>query len=180
MLDAAHPDDLGGQSAVEGLRSDPGEHGHGACPVRVVAGAAQSLHGAGDGAWSADLKNLIDLAHVDAQFHGRGGNQQSQGAAPERCFHLKALLLRQAAVVGAGKIRSAQLVDEVRELFGIGPALDEGDDAARALAMLINGSRQRLPNGVLFGRVRLSEGACDLKPHILAHFRCGQCHGVGG
>ena len=59
----------------------------------AVFGPAQALHGAGDGARAAYLEHLVDVSHVDAQFHGGSGAQKAQLAAAERLLYRQTLLL---------------------------------------------------------------------------------------
>ena len=67
-----------------------------------VAGAADSLQGAGDVAGRADLTDEIDRSHVDAQFQRGRRHHGRQTTFFQGRFDLLTHFQRHAAVMGAG------------------------------------------------------------------------------
>ena len=91
MLHPAPPGQFCRHAAPNALRRCTGEKIHHAHPSRIMPGAAQPLHGTGNGFRAADLKHLVDFSHINAQLHGRGGTQKAQASVTQRLLHLKTL-----------------------------------------------------------------------------------------
>ena len=103
-----------------------------------MPGPAKPLHGAGDGAGTADLQHLPDLAYVDAKLHGGGGAQKPQTAFPQGQFRLGTLFFGQTAVMHSGKVLAAYLVYIICQLLCVPPALHESDHTSCTLTILID------------------------------------------
>ena len=69
----------------------------------LVAGAPDALQSAGDRGWSLHLYHQIDCAHVDTEFQAAGGDDAPQPAGLQIVLDEGALVLADAAVVGAGQ-----------------------------------------------------------------------------
>ncbi len=64
---------LGSHAAEHAFRRGSGKQIHDAGTGGIVPGPAQPLQGTGDRAGTAHLQHLVDLPHVDSQFHGGSG-----------------------------------------------------------------------------------------------------------
>jgi hypothetical protein len=64
-----------------------------------VAGAADALHGYGDGAGAADLADEVDVADVDAEFQRGGGDEDFDLAVFEALLGVEAQGAGERAVV---------------------------------------------------------------------------------
>ena len=69
-----------------------------------VAGAANALQAAGDGAGGLDEEDEVDRPHVDAQLEGGGSDDAAEASVLEGVFDFGALLVGDAAVVGADEV----------------------------------------------------------------------------
>src|SRR5690606_3014699 len=67
--------------------------------VQAVVGAPDALDEAARPLWRADMDDEVDVAPVDAEVEGRGGDDGTQGARGHRLFHPAPLRCRQRAVV---------------------------------------------------------------------------------
>ena len=97
-LSGAHLADEGG--LLEEVVAGGGEEaafGDGSAPV---AGAADALHGDGDGAGGVDLADEVDVADVDAEFEGGGGDEDLDLAVFELLLGVEAEGAGEGAVVG--------------------------------------------------------------------------------
>ena len=65
-----------------------------------MAGAADALHGYGDGAGGADLADEVDVADVDAEFERGGGDEDFDFAVFEALLGVEAEDAGERAVVG--------------------------------------------------------------------------------
>ena len=84
--------------------------GDGSAPV---AGAADALHGYGDGAGGADLADEVDVADVDAEFERGGGDEDFDFAVFEALLGVEAEGAGERAVV-RGYVFGADAVRRVR------------------------------------------------------------------
>lgn len=130
---------------------------------------AQSLQSAGDGAGTPHLQHLVNLSHVNAQFHRRCGAQKPQPPLPQGRLRLLPLLLCQAPMVHPGEVLPAQKIHIVSQLFRIPPALHKGNDAAAVLTILVHQRRQLLPHRVPALPLRVRIGAQNLETHAFFH-----------
>ncbi len=93
--------------------------------VDRVAGAADTLHAAGNRGWGLDLDDEIDRAHVDAEFESGGGAEGFDLAGLELLLDNGPLVGGQGAMVGAGDGFAGQIVERTGEAFGYLAAVDE-------------------------------------------------------
>ena len=94
----AHLADEGG--LLEEVVAGGGEEaalGDGSAPV---AGAADALHGDGDGAGGGDLADEVDVADVDAEFERGGGDEDLDLAVLQALLGVEAEVAGERAVVG--------------------------------------------------------------------------------
>ncbi len=148
-----HPprDDRALQQVAAELREDA----PGADPVDAVAGAADALQPARDRLRRLDLQHQVHRAHVDAQLQRARRHQARQLARLQQLLHLRALLARQRAVVGARDVRVGQLVQAQRHALGRAAVVDEHDRRRVGLDELQQLRVDRRPDG---GAGRLAPG----------------------
>ena len=98
-----------------------------------MAGAADALHGDGDGAGGADLADEVDVADVDAEFERGGGDEDFDLAVFEALLGVEAEGARERAVVG-GYVFGADAVGELEgDLFDEAAGVDEDQGGAVVL-----------------------------------------------
>ena len=95
----------GDDRALEQVAAELGEDPPAADLVDAVAGAPDALQPAGDRLGRLDLQDQVDGAHVDAQLERAGRDEAGQLAGLQQLLHLRALLARERAVVGARDLR---------------------------------------------------------------------------
>ena len=107
-----------------------------------VAGTADALQPAADGARRLDLHDEVDGPHVDAQFEAAGGHDAAQHPPLQLVLDDDALLAGERAVVrlhqfdggglgvGAGDLVEVQLVQLGRQPLGLTARVGEHDGAA--------------------------------------------------
>ncbi len=132
-LAGAHLADEGG--LLEEVVAGGGEEaalGDGAAPV---AGAADALHGDGDGAGGADLADEVDVADVDAELERGGGDEDADLAGLEALLGVEAEVAGERAVVG-GDLLGAEAGAELEgDLFDEAAGVDEDQRGAMALGV---------------------------------------------
>ena len=170
LLHAALARGLRGHAALNRFQLRARIHLHHAHAAGMVACTPQTLHRARHRARAADLKHLVDIAHVDAQLHRGGGAQKAQFALAQRILGFLPLLLGKAAVMHAREILSAELIDVIGELFRVPARLAKRDDAVRALAARVHGLGDLLPHVPVFARAQ-ARHAANGKGDLLLHLR---------
>ena len=101
--------------------------GDGSAPV---AGAADALHGDGDGAGGADLADEVDVADVDAEFERCGGDEDFDFAVFEALLGVEAEGAGERAVV-CGDVFGADAVGEFEgDFFDEAAGVDEDERGA--------------------------------------------------
>ena len=91
----------------------------------AAAGAAEALQEGGDGGWGVDLGDVVEVADVDAELHGRGADDGGVGAAGEPLLGQTAILPAHRAVVHEDL--NTPTGGRMGDAFGLGPALDEDE-----------------------------------------------------
>ena len=101
--------------------------GDGTAPV---AGAADALHGDGDGAGGVDLADEVDVADVDAELKGGGGDEDFDFAGFEALLGVEAEGAGEGAVV-SGDMLDAETLGELEcNFFYEAAGVDEDERAA--------------------------------------------------
>ena len=101
--------------------------GDGAAPV---AGAADALHGDGDGARGGDLADQVDVADVDAELERGGGDEDPDLAVLQALLGVEAQLARERAVVRGDGFRAEAGGQFEGELFDQAAGVDEDQRGA--------------------------------------------------
>ncbi len=121
----------------------------------VVAGAAHSLHAAGDRRRRFDLDDQVHSAHIDAEFKRRGGDQAANQAHLELVFNFFALRDGDAAVVGAHQRFAGEFVDGAGNALCQPAIIDENQRGPMRLDQLkqlrMDGAPDRWPHRALRG-----------------------------
>ena len=97
-LPRQHP--LGDDRGVQHVAAVLGEQRGPAHLADLVAGAADALQAGGGARRRLDLDHEVDGAHVDAELEAARGDDAAQDAGLQLLLDLRALLLRDRAVVG--------------------------------------------------------------------------------
>ncbi len=144
-LAGAHLADEGG--LLEEVVAGGGEEaafGDGSAPV---AGAADALHGDGDGAGGGDLADEVDVADVDAEFERGGGDEDLDFAVLEALLGVEAEGAGERAVVG-GDVLGAEALGELEgDLFDEAAGVDEDEGGAVVLGVGGEFVEDLLPHG---------------------------------
>jgi hypothetical protein len=90
-----------------------------------VASATDALHSHCDSASGADLADEIDVADVDAEFEGCGGDKYLDLAAFETLFGIKTEVSREAAVVRCHVFVTQTFGQGKGDFFYEAPGVDE-------------------------------------------------------
>jgi hypothetical protein len=122
--------------------------GDGSAPV---AGAADALHGDGDGAGAGDLADEVNVADVDAEFEGGGGDKYADLAGLETLLGVEAQLARERAVVGGdavgAEVRGEALAEGEGYFFNQAAGVDEDEGGAVGEGMGGEAVEDLLPHG---------------------------------
>ena len=170
MLHPALPGQLGRHATGHTFCRRPGKQIHHTDPAGIVSGPAQPLHGTRNGAGTAHLQYLVNLPHIDSQFHGGSGTQQPEPPFPQGHLCLRPLLLGKASMMNPGKILPTQEIHIISQLLRIPPSLYKGNDTAAALAVPEHQAAQFLPHRILpvfFGGIHIRTEY--LQAHLLLH-----------
>ncbi len=99
--------------------------------AHLVPGAPDPLQAARHRAGRLDQHHQVDRAHVDAQLQ-RAGGDDARGSRPRfsPSSISRALLVRDAAVVGAHQLLAGQLVQALGQALAQAAAVDEDDGGA--------------------------------------------------
>ncbi len=96
--------------------------GDGSAPV---AGAAYALHGYGNGAGGTDLADEVDVADVDTEFEGCGGDEDFDFAVFEALLGVEAEIAGEGAMVGCDMLRAEAFGEVEGYLFNEAAGVDE-------------------------------------------------------
>ena len=162
-LDEAVLHAVGDDGTLEQIAAVLGEDPALADLAHAVAGAADSLQAAVDGAGRLDEDDEIHGAHVDAELEGAGGDDGLDLARLEHLLDLLALIPRHAAVVGADEVGLARLLDEpLGETLAQAAGVDEDDRGLVRVDELEQARVDGGPDAVLDGLADGGRGGGDL------------------
>ena len=128
QLTSAHAVEQGG--ALNQIIAGECEQTAFGCATHVVAGAPDPLQKPVDGPGRADLAHQVDVADIDSQLQGGGGDQHLQLAGLEALLGVQAHLLGQAAVVGGHCGFAQALAQMPGQALGQTPGVDEDQRGA--------------------------------------------------
>ena len=89
MLHSAKSGGLSRHAAVDTLRCRPRIHVHHADRPRIMTCPAQTLHRAGHCTGTANLKDLVNVSHIDPELHGRCRAKKPEPSFPQFLLHLR-------------------------------------------------------------------------------------------
>jgi hypothetical protein len=92
-----------------------------------MAGAANALQKARDRAGRAQLADEVDVADINAEFEGGGGNQGLELGPLEPLLGIESLLLGEAAMMRCHVLLSKQVGEVACHTLGQPPRVDENE-----------------------------------------------------
>ncbi len=95
-----------------------------------VPRTSDALQCDGDGAGRADLADEIDVADVDAEFEGSGGDEDAALALLEAALGFEAEVAGEGAVVGGYRVLAHALGEVVGDAFDEASGVDEDESGA--------------------------------------------------
>jgi len=95
-----------------------------------VPGAADALQAARDGTGGLHEEHPVDGPHVDPQLEGTRRDDAAERAGLQALLHLAALLVADAAVMGADQLFPREIVEPAGESLADAAAVDEDDGGA--------------------------------------------------
>src|SRR5688500_1525102 len=113
-----------------------------------MARTAHALQEGRDAVGRGDLAYEVDMADVDAELEGRGGDEHLEPPFLEALLRVETRLLGQAAVVRRHVVRAEPLGELVRHALGQAPRVDRYQRRAMRLD-------------------KPDQAAVDLLPHLL-------------
>ena len=159
------------QRAADGLGGRARIHAHAAHAAGIVPRPPQPLQQRRHARRRADLNDQIDLAHVDAQLHGRRGDHHAQLAAFEHALGFEPLLLRHAAVMRARERLSGALVDPERQPLAARASIHEHQHRARVVERFDDAVGNRRPHAALRQLPHVRNGHIHRQIRALFDFR---------
>ncbi len=117
-----------------------------------VPGAAHPLQPAGHRARGLDQQHPVHRAHVDAHLQRAGGDDGADAAALEPVLDLGALLVGDAAVMGAHQLLPRQLVEALAQALAQAAAVDEDDGRSAGADLLQQRGVDGRPHPLLLRR----------------------------
>ena len=161
MLHSAKSGGLSRHAAVDTLRCRPRIHVHHADRPRIMTCPAQTLHRAGHCTGTANLKDLVNVSHIDPELHGRCRAKKPEPSFPQFLLHLRPLFLGKTSMMNSGEPVAAQQIDVIGQLFRIPPPFRKCNHTFTVQTLLINRHPQFFPDRIL------SSPICRSRSHHL-------------